>query len=247
MERQADLYQQARQKYAEASIASDDIPRRATLELEAEALVKQAEGIEVDRDVIRVVIPDLPETTPGIDADPGPLPPGSDDASSMSEPTEDDAVASAGEEPAADGAGTEPGDDQAAIAADGESESGAVTAGGSALGEEVFTDTASGQSFETSGFEATFEESSPSAGESGFDTAIEPAAALDAMAAPTDFGAELGADTFEAPAAVADMLAGDSLGSGTEDSFASSDFAAPAEPDLEFAPSDGFESETFEA
>ena len=93
MEQQADLYQQARQKYDEASIASDDIfPRRATLELEAEALVKQAAGIDVDRDVIRVVIPDLPETTPGIDADPGPLPPGSDDASSMTEPTEDDAV-----------------------------------------------------------------------------------------------------------------------------------------------------------
>ena len=44
MEHQADLYQQARQKYAEASIASDDIPRRVTLELEAEALVKQAPG-----------------------------------------------------------------------------------------------------------------------------------------------------------------------------------------------------------
>jgi hypothetical protein len=79
LEQQADLLQQARLKWAEADIAGDDVGRRSTLSLEAEALVTKAGGIDVDRSVLRVVIPDVPDTTPGIDDAPGPLPEGAID------------------------------------------------------------------------------------------------------------------------------------------------------------------------
>jgi hypothetical protein len=79
LEQQADLLQQARLKFTEADVAGDDVGRRSTLSLEAEALVTKAGAIEVDRSVLRVVIPEVPDTTPGIDDPPGPLPDGAVD------------------------------------------------------------------------------------------------------------------------------------------------------------------------
>ncbi len=76
LEDQARLYEQARTKFAEASLAGDDIPRRAGAEVEAEALLSRAQAIVVDRAAIRTVMPDLPETTPGIDDPAPPLPEG---------------------------------------------------------------------------------------------------------------------------------------------------------------------------
>ncbi len=64
LEEQADLLQQVRRKWSEIALEPDNIPRRAELELELEALTKRAEAIEVDRDVLRTVVPDLPETAP---------------------------------------------------------------------------------------------------------------------------------------------------------------------------------------
>ena len=76
LEDQARLYEQARTKFAEASLAGDDIPRRAGAEVEAEALLSRAQAIVVDRAAIRAVMPDLPEKTPGIDDPAPPLPEG---------------------------------------------------------------------------------------------------------------------------------------------------------------------------
>jgi hypothetical protein len=105
LEQQADLLQQARLKWAEADIAGDDVGRRSTLSLEAEALVAKAGGIEVDRSVLRVVIPDVPDTTPGIDDAPGPLPEGAvdwteyiDTSAVTSDVLGGDAVASIGQD-----------------------------------------------------------------------------------------------------------------------------------------------------
>lgn len=244
MERQADLMQQARLKYGEADMAKDDIPRRATLELEAEALVKQAGAIQVDRDVIRVVFPDLPATTPGYDADPGPLPPGAEEEVSSTDATSEDEAVAAGQSSddavaAADGSTDESGLDGSDAGSDD-----VPTAGGDdSLGLDTFGDSAGGQGFETSGL-------------TEFDTAPEPAAFIDdGGGEPTNFETEVdagfGADTFETPAAAADPLSGggfggDALG-GEADQFATSDFAAPADDGMEFAASDSFESDGFEA
>jgi hypothetical protein len=248
MEQQADLMQQARLKYGEADMAKDDIPRRATLELEAEALVKQAGAIPVDRDVIRVVFPDLPATTPGFDADPGPLPAGAQEEVSANDTNSNgEAVAAAefsGEAvAAADGSTADGSSDETDVAAGSDD---VPTAGGDdSLGLDTFVDTSSGQGFETS-----------ASGE--FDTAPEPAAFLDSGAGSsesTDFGAEVDSgfrdDTFETPAAASDPFAGDSFGGdavgGEADQFATSDFAAPTDDGMEFASADSFESESFDS
>jgi len=247
IEQQADLMQQARLKYGEADMAKDDIPRRATLELEAEALVKQAGAIHVDRDVIRVVFPDLPTTTPGFDADPGPLPAGArEEVSANDSPSDDEAVAAAElstEAVAAGDGDAEDGSSDEAVGAAGSDD--VPTAGGDdSLGLDTFVDSAGGQGFETS-----------ASGE--LDTAPEPAAFLDGGAGSpesTDFGTEIDSafdvDTFEAPAAAADPFAGAGFGGdavgGEADQFATSDFAAPADDGVEFAGADSFESESFE-
>jgi hypothetical protein len=237
--------QQARLKYGEADMAKDDIPRRATLELEAEALVKQAGAIQVDRDVIRVVFPDLPTTTPGFDADPGPLPAGAqEEISADDSPSNDEAIAAAelSTESVATGDGnTEDGSSDETVVAAGSDD--VPTAGGDdSLGLDTFVDSAGGQGFETSA--------------SGEFDAPEPAAFLDGGASSpesTDFGTEtdsgFGVDTFETPAA-ADPFADEGLGGdtfgGEADQFATSDFAAPADDGMEFASADSFESESFE-
>ena len=64
LEEQAELLQQVRRKWSEIALEPDNIPRRAELELEVEALTKRADAIVVDRDVLRTVVPDLPETAP---------------------------------------------------------------------------------------------------------------------------------------------------------------------------------------
>ncbi len=113
LEQQADLLQQARLKFTEADVAGDDVGRRSTLSLEAEALVTKAGAIEVDRTVLRVVIPDVPDTTPGIDDAPGPLPDGAVD---WSEYIETGAVTTdvlGGDAVASIGQASPEGDDQA--------------------------------------------------------------------------------------------------------------------------------------
>jgi hypothetical protein len=67
LEEQARLYELAARKFALAE-ATDNIPARAQLELEAEAAVRGAEELRVDRAAIRVFVPDLPEVTPGLPA-----------------------------------------------------------------------------------------------------------------------------------------------------------------------------------
>jgi hypothetical protein len=85
LEQQADLLQEARLKWSEADLTGDDVAGRSTLELEAEALVARAGAIGVDRTLIRTVIPELPDTTPGIDDPAGPLPEGAVDWSEFIE------------------------------------------------------------------------------------------------------------------------------------------------------------------
>ena len=67
LEDQARLLDEAARRFAAAE-ATDDIVRRAELELAAEATLKQADAIDVDRGAIRVLVPGFPERTPGVDA-----------------------------------------------------------------------------------------------------------------------------------------------------------------------------------
>jgi len=94
LEDQADLWQQVRRKWSEIALDGDDIPRRAALELEIDALTAKAEGIEVDRSIIKTVVPDLPDRTPGIDDAPPPLPQSEPDVDNSASPllTNDDVL-----------------------------------------------------------------------------------------------------------------------------------------------------------
>jgi len=65
-EDQARLLDEAARRFAAAQ-ATDDIVRRAELELAAEATLQQADRIDVDRGAIRVLVPGFPERTPGVD------------------------------------------------------------------------------------------------------------------------------------------------------------------------------------
>jgi hypothetical protein len=69
LENQTRLYDEAWRKFAAAE-ATDNIPERAQLELEAEKALRDAEAIEVDRTAIRAFVPDLPEVTPGLPSTP---------------------------------------------------------------------------------------------------------------------------------------------------------------------------------
>jgi hypothetical protein len=107
LEEQARLYELAARKFALAE-TTDNIPQRAQLELEAEAAVRGAEELQVDRAAIRVFVPDLPEVTPGL---PTPA------ASAEFDPDASaDAVAAAGDDLGLDltGAATDAGDSAAA-------------------------------------------------------------------------------------------------------------------------------------
>jgi hypothetical protein len=65
LEDQARLYDEASRKFAAAE-ATDNIPERAQLELDAEKALHDADAIQVDRAAIRVFVPDLPAVTPGL-------------------------------------------------------------------------------------------------------------------------------------------------------------------------------------
>ena len=158
MEQQADVLQQARLKYAEADL-SDDVSKRATLELEAEALVTKAAAIEVDRSLIRTVVPELPETTPGLDADPGPLPAGTEEVSSTGFTDEDGPVTSADPD-SSDGATDSGAEETAAATPDLTGEGGDSIAKPGAgttntLDDDVFVDTAGGSTVNASASDST--------------------------------------------------------------------------------------------
>jgi hypothetical protein len=95
LEQQADVWQQVRHKWSEVAFAGENIPQRAAFELEIDALTAKAQRIVVDRTLIRTVVPDLPDTTPGIDDPPPPLPEAAVDemATSAAESTTDDMFA----------------------------------------------------------------------------------------------------------------------------------------------------------
>jgi hypothetical protein len=89
---QARLYDEAARRFAAAE-ATDNIPERAQFELEAEAAVAKARAIVVDRAPIRVFVPQLPETTPGLDAQPSGSPAELDaDSAPGSSPEADDVL-----------------------------------------------------------------------------------------------------------------------------------------------------------
>jgi len=159
IDEQVQLLEQARLKYGEADM-STDVGKRAALELEAEALVTKAGNIEVDRSLIRTVIPELPETTPGIDDDAGPLSPGSGDGSSNGSTNEDGTVASTDPDPS-DG-GTDSSTDETAAATpgltgaggDSSADPGARTT--NTLDDDVFVDAAGGSTVNASASDSTF-------------------------------------------------------------------------------------------
>jgi hypothetical protein len=76
LEEQARMLEEARLEYAKAELMSVDDAEAGTHIDAAEKLVKTAEEMAVDRDVIRVLVPDLAETTPGYDDPAPPLPEG---------------------------------------------------------------------------------------------------------------------------------------------------------------------------
>jgi hypothetical protein len=69
LENQTRLYDEAWRKFAAAE-ATDNIPERAQLELDAEKALRDADAIAVDRVAIRVFVSDLPEVTPGLPSTP---------------------------------------------------------------------------------------------------------------------------------------------------------------------------------
>jgi len=158
IDEQVQLLEQARLKYGEADM-STDVAKRAAIELEAEALVTKAGAIEVDRSLIRTVMPELPETTPGLDADPGPLPPGTGDVSSTGSIDEDGPVTSA--DPDSSDGGTDSGAEETAAATpdltggggDSSADPGASTTN---TLDDLFVDAAGGSTVNASASDSTF-------------------------------------------------------------------------------------------
>jgi hypothetical protein len=68
-EQQTSLLEQAQAKFEFAAAAADPAAQRQ-VEAEAEALLKQAESIEVDRGAIQAIVPDFAETPPSVAAAP---------------------------------------------------------------------------------------------------------------------------------------------------------------------------------
>jgi hypothetical protein len=182
--------------------------------------VKRAGAVEVDRDLIRLVVPDLPETTPGIDAEPGPLPPGAGDELSMGESTADDA----NESVAADIGDADIGQPE---------ETAVHAADDDVLGIDAMAETAN----------TGMVDGGPLGEELGaIDFSFEPDAHTGPLGPPVEFPSEsfeiaAGAEPFPSRAIPIE-----------QDSSAGSDFAPPSEEDVDLGVvADTFETESLES